>query len=155
MFTKLFVLDASDTGIGAVLSQMQEDGKEKVIAYASYVLNKPKHRYCATCKELLVVVFMKQFTPYLLGKRFTLRMDHGSLTWLWKFQNLEGKLVCWLECLQEFNFEIVNHRGWMHGNADACHACLVVNAVERATKRKTSQLLFHREHLWSRRQTKS
>ena len=41
---KQFVLDtdANDTGIGAVLSQVQEDGTEKVIAYASHVLSKPE-----------------------------------------------------------------------------------------------------------------
>ena len=121
-FTKPFVLDtdASDTGIGAVLSQLQEDGSERVIAYASRVLSKPERRYCVTRKELLaVVVFVKQFRPYLLGKRFTLRTDHGSLTWLWNFRNPEGQLARWLERLQEFNFEIVHRQGRKHGNADA------------------------------------
>ena len=112
--------DASDTGVGAVLSQVQEDGTERVIAYASRVLSKPERRYCVTRKELLAVVtFMKQFRPYLLGKHFTLRTDHGSLTWLWNFRNPEGQLARWLERLQGFDFEIVHRRGRKHGNADA------------------------------------
>lgn len=53
----MFILhtDACDTGIGAVLSQVQE-GVEKVIAYYSRTLSKPERRYCVTRKELLAVV---------------------------------------------------------------------------------------------------
>lgn len=53
----MFILDtdACDTGIGAVLSQVQE-GIEKVIAYYSRTLSKPERRYCVTRKELLAVV---------------------------------------------------------------------------------------------------
>ena len=43
--------DASNVGIGAVLSQVQDDGKERVIAYGSRVLS----RYCITRHELLAV----------------------------------------------------------------------------------------------------
>ena len=95
-FTKQFILDtdASDSGIRAVLSQKQHDGSECVIAYASRVLSKPEQRYCVTRKELLAVVyFIKYFRPYLLGKPFVLRTDHGSLTWLSNFRNPEGQMA--------------------------------------------------------------
>ena len=127
-FSKPFVLetDASDTGIGSVLSQIQDDGTERVIAYASRVLSKPERRYCVTKKELLAVVAsVKHFRPYLLGRAFVLRTDHGSLTWLRNFRNPEGQLARWLE---EFDFSIVHRRGRKHGNADAlsrmpCRRC--------------------------------
>ena len=120
-FTKQFILDtdASDSGIGAVLSQKQHDGSECVIAYASRVLSKPERRYCVTRKELLAVVyFIKYFRPYLLGKPFVLRTDHGSLTWLSNFRNPEGQLARWLEALQEYQLQIVHRKGHLHGNAD-------------------------------------
>ena len=66
-FNRTFVLDtdASNTGIGAVLSQMQEDGSEKVIAYASRLLGKHEKQYCVTRRELLAVVhFIHLFCPY-------------------------------------------------------------------------------------------
>ena len=49
-----FVLDtdASDHGIGAVLSQFQ-DGVEKPIAFASRTLSKSERNYCVTRRELL------------------------------------------------------------------------------------------------------
>lgn len=104
-YTKPFVLDtdASDVGIGAVLVQHDEDGHERVVASASRTLSKAKRRYCVTRRELLaVVVFMQHFWPYLLGQEFVLHTDHGSLTWLQSFKELEGQLARWLEKLQEF-----------------------------------------------------
>ena len=106
-FTVPFILDtdASATGIGAVLSQRHADGKEHVIAYASRTLSKAERRYCATRRELLaVVVFTKQFRPYLLGRNFTLLTDHNSLIWLHNFKEPEGQLVHWIVALQEFHF---------------------------------------------------
>ncbi len=130
-FSREFIIDtdASDVGIGAVLSQAQDDGTEKVISYASRVLSKPERRYCVTRKELLAVVtFVRHFRPYLLGRHFKLRTDHGSLTWLWNFKNPEGQLARWLEQLQEYDFEICHRQGRKHSNADAlsrrpCRQC--------------------------------
>ena len=130
-YSQPFILDtdASNTGIGAVLSQLDEDGKERVIAYASRLLSKPERRYCVTRRELLAAVtFTRHFRPYLLGRHFTLRTDHGSLTWLKNFKEPEGQLARWLERLQEFDFTIIHRRGRKHTNADAlsrlpCEQC--------------------------------
>ena len=121
-FKNSFTLDtdASDNGIGAVLSQIGEDGEEHVIAYGSRLLTKPERNYCVTRKELLAVVyFVDQYRPYLLGQEFTLRTDHGCLTWLRNFKDPEGQLARWLEKLQEFDFTIVHRRRRSHSNADA------------------------------------
>ncbi len=60
--------DASQLGIGAVLSQVV-DGKERVLSYASRALSKPEQNYCVTRKELLSVYnFVKLFRPYLYGQ---------------------------------------------------------------------------------------
>ena len=130
-FSKPFILDtdASNTGIGGVLSQVDDEGRERVIAYASRSLTKPECQYCVTRRELLAVVsFAQQFRPYLLCRRFTLRTDHGSLTWLRNFKEPEGQLARWLERLQELDFEVVHRKGTAHTNADSlsrlpCQQC--------------------------------
>ena len=130
-YSKTFILDtdASDTGIGAVLSQLDDNDQEHVIAYASRTLSKPERRYCVTRKELLsVITFIKHFRPFLLGHKFVLRTDHGSLTWLSKFKQPEGQLARWIEKLQEYHFDIVHRPGRKHSNADSlsrlpCRQC--------------------------------
>lgn len=120
--------DASDVGIGAVLSQVQ-DGEEKVIAYASSVLNKHERRYCVTRKELLSLVkFTKHFKPYLYGRKFLIRTDHGSLKWLCNFKEPEGQIARWLESLSEYDYVIEHRPGRLHQNADSlsrvfCNLC--------------------------------
>jgi len=92
--------DASNHGIGAVLSQVQE-GKEKVIAYYSKVFSKTERNYCVTRKELLAAIdSTKFFHHYLYGRKFVIRTDHISLRWLMTFRNLEGQLARWLKQLQ-------------------------------------------------------
>ena len=91
-----------------------------MIAYACRVLSKAERRYCVTKQELLAVVsFIDHFRHYLIGRSFTVRTDHGSLTWLWKFKNPEGQLTRWLEKLQEYDFTIQHRQGCKHSNADA------------------------------------
>ena len=90
-----------------------------MIAYGSRLLTKTERKYCVTRRELLaVIVFTKHFRPYLLGRHFTLRTDHGSLQWLYNFHEPESQLACWLESLQELNFTIVHRKGKVHNNAD-------------------------------------
>ena len=111
--------DASNSGIGAVLSQVQE-GQERVISYGSKKLDKAQRNYCVTRRELLsLVTFITQYRHYLLGKQFTLRTDHSSLRWLFNFKEPEGQLARWLEVLAQYNFEIVHRDGKKHGNCDA------------------------------------
>ncbi len=111
--------DASNVGVGAVLSQRGEAG-ERVVAYYSCSLSRPERNYCVTRRELLAVVLaVHHFRPYLLGTRFTLRTDHASLTWMLNFRQPEGQVARWLEILQEYDFEVQHRPGRQHANADA------------------------------------
>ena len=120
-FSSDFILDtdASDYGIGGVLSQVK-NGQEQVIAYGSRALSKAERNYSTTKKEMLALVdFTKKFKPYLWGRKFVARVDHASLTWLRNFRDPPGQLARWLEQLAEFDLQPVYRKGSAHQNADA------------------------------------
>ena len=115
-----FILDtdASNHSIGAELLQVQ-DGIERLIGFGSFVLDAAQRNYCTARKELLAVVrFTRHFKHYLLGRAFTVRTDHSSLTWLMGFKNIEGQLARWIEELSMYNMQIVHRAGKNHVNAD-------------------------------------
>ena len=79
-FTKSFVVecDASGVGVGAVLMQNQ-----RPIAYHSQALKGKSLALSTYEKELLaLVVAVKKWRPYLLGRPFVIMTDHQSLKYL-------------------------------------------------------------------------
>ena len=115
----ILATDASDTGLGKVLSQIQH-GKERVIAYASRVLHKSEKSYSTIEKETLAVVWaVNNFRPYLYGRLFTLITDHCPLTWLKSIREPRGRLARWILLLSEYEWSICHRPGKQHTNADA------------------------------------
>ena len=111
--------DASDVSIGSELIQVQ-NGEERVIAYSSFALTPEQKKYCTTRKELLSIVrFTRHFRHHLLGRIFTVRTDHSSLTWLLKYKDPEGQIARWMEELSQYNMVVQHRPGTKHGNADA------------------------------------
>ena len=87
---KEFILDtdASFEAIGAVLSQKDDSGRERVIAYGSHAMNAHEKGYCVTRKELLAIYYScNHFKHYLYGKQFLLRTDHKMITFMLKTTN--------------------------------------------------------------------
>jgi len=111
--------DASQEGVGAVLSQLK-DGQEYVVAYYSCKFSKPERNYCVTRKELAAVVKgLSHFHHYLYGAQFTIRTDHAALRWLKTLKEPEGQLARWLGKLEQYNYQVVHRAGRVHSNADS------------------------------------
>jgi hypothetical protein len=120
-FSKVFILhiDWSALGISAIIGQLDEEGKEYVIAYASRSNNKDENNYSSYEGECLAVVWaIIYFRPYLYGTNFTLYTDHQSIKWLMSNDKLTGKLAHWALILQEYEFKVIHRHGITHQNAD-------------------------------------
>ena len=114
---ELFV-DASGTGAGAVLTQIQ-DGILKTIAYDSLAFNDAQRKYSTIERELTAIRWgVKTFKAFLYGQRFVLHTDHQPLVYLHNMQLVDGRLARTLEDLSDFDFEIVYTPGKYNTCAD-------------------------------------
>jgi hypothetical protein len=120
-FNKVFILhtDWSVLGIGVILGQLNEEGKEYVITYASQSNNKAESNYSSYEEECLAIVWaVIHLRPYLYGTNFTLYTDHQPIKWLMTNDKLINKLARWAFILQKYEFKVIHRPGITHQNAD-------------------------------------
>ena len=111
--------DASDRGIGAVLSQIFPGGSEHPVCYYSRKLLPREERYATVEKECLAIkLAIQAFRVYLLGRPFTVQTDHRSLEWLHRLKDGNPRLARWSLALQPYNFTVLHRPGRENGNAD-------------------------------------
>ena len=108
--------DASELGLGAVLSQLEDNGEEHPVAFASRKLLPREKNYFIIEKECLAIVWSLQvFHVYLFGQKFIVETDHQPLSWL---ENTNQCLTRWALGVQPYCLEIRHRRGSMNKNAD-------------------------------------
>ena len=81
-FDQSFILetDVSVRVLGAVLSQIKEDGQTHQVAFASRALATPEKNYSITDLETLAVVWaVSHFHAYLYGHDVEVRTDHSAV----------------------------------------------------------------------------
>ena len=108
----ILTTDASNTHVGAVLSQPQPDGSNKPVGYFSKKLGSCETRYSATDKEALAIVLAcRHFHHYLWGTRFTVVTDHQPLTSVFKRKTKSPRMNRWILEMREYNYEIQYVKG--------------------------------------------
>src|SRR5262249_18617120 len=122
-YDKEFILktDASGVGLEAVLSQLNDKGKEVVIEYASRGLREAEVNYPITDLECLAIKWAvtERFHKYLIGRKFTIVTDHSALKTMRTTKIIKGRRVKWIMELQRYDFEIRHRSGKSNKDADA------------------------------------
>lgn len=112
--------DASDVGLGAALMQMDVQGREVAVAFASRTLHKSERPYSTPEKECLAVIWaLEHFRPYVEALHVTIFTDHSGLTWLMSCPNPTGRLARWSFRLQDFDFDVIHKPGESNKVPDA------------------------------------
>ena len=113
--------DSSTDGLGAVLYQKQ-DGKMRVIAYASRSVSKAEANYPAHKLEFLALKWavFEKFHEYLYGsKPFEVFTDNNPLTYVLTSAKLDACGQRWVAKLANYNFSIKYKCGVSNTEADA------------------------------------
>lgn len=111
--------DACCEGLGAALYQAQ-DGKLRVIAYASRGLSKSEKNYPTHKLEFLALKWAvcEKFCDYLYGTDFSVLTDNNPLTYVLSSAKLDAAGHRWLAALSTFRFNIKYRAGRANGDAD-------------------------------------
>ncbi|XP_069370615.1 uncharacterized protein [Paralichthys olivaceus] len=103
--------DASNSGLGAVLSQ-EVEGTDRPVLYISRKLVQREKSYSTVEKECLAIRWaVGALRYYLLGRPFTLWSDHAPLQWLHRMKDANARITRWYLALQPFNFKVIHRPG--------------------------------------------
>ena len=135
--------DASGVSLGAILSQVQEDGVIHPIAYASRSLDKHERNYGISELETLGLVWaVRYFRPYLLGHPCVVYTDHAACLSILNSARPSGKLARWALTIQEMDITIKHRAGRQNSNADALSRNPVDASLVCALSAVSDQSLF-------------
>ena len=102
--------DKSPGGLGAILTQVDEQGEYRVISYASRKLQTHEKNYTPFLLEMQAAIWgMDHYSTYLRGRHFTLFTDHKPLEKLGKVHTRTLNRL--QEAMNHFDFEIVYKKG--------------------------------------------
>ena len=103
--------DTSNTGLGAVLSQADDNGDLHPVTFQSKKLQAGERQLSTIEHECLAIVWLLQkLRPYIWERHFVLCTDHSPLLWL-RTIRANNKLMRWAVLLQDFDFEMRSVKG--------------------------------------------
>ena len=111
--------DASEVGLGGVLSQVRA-GEEHPVVYISRKLLPNERNYSTVEKEALAIKWsLDKLRYYLLGREFVLVTDHAPLKWMAGAKDTNAWVTRWFLALQDFRFKVDHRPGREHANGES------------------------------------
>ena len=104
-FNKPFIIesDASETAIGAILSQLQDDGSYGIIACMSKTFPESQLNWHVSDKEMYsIIIALEKFASLLIGSQVTIINDHKNIKFLLNNSNQSGRWFRWSVRLSVF-----------------------------------------------------
>ena len=111
--TTRLTVDVSPYGLGAILSNIDQDGAVRNVAYASRSLTPTEQRYSQTEREALAVVWgCERFHMYLIGTPFELITDHKALEIIYSPKSKpSARIERWALRLRQYEYKVIYKRG--------------------------------------------
>ena len=108
-------------GLGAVLSQKQEDGQFDPVAYSGQVLTTHEKNYHSMKLEVSGIkwAITEHFKEYLLYQPFLVRTDNNPLMYIMSTPNLDTTRHCWVSALAKYYFRLEYQKGRDNAVAEA------------------------------------
>ena len=104
--------DASDSCIGACLTQISDDGIEKPIYFLSHRLSKTQTRWSTIEREAYAIYFaLNKLDMYLHNSNFVIKTDHKPLKYLFDSPIQNKKIALWALSLSGYNCTIEYIKG--------------------------------------------
>ena len=115
-------VDASDTGLGAVLSQKGEGGRLNPCAFFSRKLSSAERNYAVGDRELLAVhAALSEWRHWLEGAKFpfVVLSDHKNLAAVRSVRRVSSRQARWATFFARFDFSLTFTPGSKNSRADA------------------------------------
>ena len=145
-YTKDFLLetDALKEGLGAFLSQKQEDGWFHPVAYGSWVLTTHEKNYHLMKLEFLALKWAvkEHFKEYLLYQPFLVKTNNNPLMYIMSDPNLDATGHRWVSVLTKYDFQL----GISEGTRQYYSRCLELGLPPISNLRQCRP--FWMEQLW-------
>ena len=115
----ILTTDASCTAISYILSQADDQGRDRVICYGGRALRDAEMSFDVSQLECLALLHgIKENHAYLSHQHFLVYSDHSSLVYLRNIKNKNGRLFRWSLMLSAYSFDI-KHKPGIINVADA------------------------------------
>ena len=112
-------VDASNYAVGALVSQTDDNGFERPIAFASRKLNSTQRGWSTIEKELYTAMWaLQKYRNWLFAAKITVFCDHNPVTYLTEASPKSAKLMRWALAIQEFDVKFCYKPGRNNTAAD-------------------------------------